>query len=174
MIRWLILVAICLLSGCASTSKNSISNNQQTASTAVNHSMGNDELLFYLLQKEFSYWQATPYRLGGNSKKGIDCSASVQNIYHDAFNISLPRTTERQVQQGYFIYKDQLQVGDLVFFKTGWNIRHVGIYIGDHKFIHASTNKGVTSSVLNNVYWKGKYWQARRILESSKLIMKEY
>ncbi|GLS91844.1 hypothetical protein GCM10007916_29140 [Psychromonas marina] len=127
--------------------------------------MSEDNLLFYLLRKEFSKWQGTPYRLGGNSKKGIDCSALVQNIYRDSFNITLPRTTETQVEQGYLVYRNQLQIGDLVFFKTGWNTRHVGIYIGNEEFIHASTSQGVITSSLNNVYWKPRYWQAKRILD---------
>ncbi|MCP4324216.1 MAG: hypothetical protein GY951_17130 [Psychromonas sp.] len=127
--------------------------------------MKQDELFFYLLRKEYATWQGTPYRLGGNSKKGIDCSAFVKTIYRDSFNVTLPRTTKTQVKKGYHVYKNQLQIGDLVFFKTGWFTRHVGIYIGESKFIHASTSKGVMTSSLKNVYWKKKYWQARRILD---------
>lgn len=127
--------------------------------------MSEDALLFYLLRQAFSQWQGTPYRFGGNDKSGIDCSALVQRIYHESFNISLPRTTENQAEKGYLVYRDQLQVGDLVFFKTGWRTRHVGIYIGRDEFIHASTSKGVIISSLNNVYWKPRYWQAKRIID---------
>jgi cell wall-associated NlpC family hydrolase len=169
--KLIILTFTCLLLGACSSAPNSASsgktNNNVTVNNSAqkNHRMQEDELLFYLLRKELAYWQGTPYRLGGNSKKGIDCSAFVKNVYHDSFNISLPRTTEIQVDKGYLVYKNQLKTGDLVFFKTGWNTRHVGIYIGNNEFIHASTSKGVTTSSLNNVYWKQKYWQARRILE---------
>ena len=126
--------------------------------------MGEDQLLFYLLRREFFRWQGTPYRLGGNNKKGIDCSALVQHIYRDSFNIHLPRTTKTQVKKGLLVYRHQLQIGDLVFFKTGRDTRHVGIYIGNNQFIHASTSKGVITSSLDNIYWKPKYWQAKRIL----------
>lgn len=168
--KLLILAFTCLLLGACSSAPDSNSagkknNTASVSSTQKNHNMQEDELLFYLLRKEFSYWQGTPYRLGGNSKKGIDCSAFVKNVYHDSFNIALPRTTETQVKKGYLVYKDQLKTGDLVFFKTGWSTRHVGIYIGNNEFIHASTSKGVITSKLDNVYWKKKYWQARRIID---------
>jgi len=156
-----------LLAGCSTAPKSNgptKTANKNKAPTQTQN-MGEDQLLFYLLRKEFAYWQGTPYQLGGNSKNGIDCSAFVKNVYHDSFNLKLPRTTATQVKKGYLVYKDQLQIGDLVFFKTGWNIRHVGIYMGDNKFMHASTSKGVITSSLDNVYWKKKYWQARRILD---------
>lgn len=167
---FILLCLIVLLAGCSSStqqqgSSNAGNNAKQTQTTVNNSAMGQDELLFYLLRKEFSYWQGTPYRLGGDSKKGIDCSAFVQHVYRDSINIRLPRTTETQVNKGYLVYRDQLQIGDLVFFKTGWKTRHVGIYMGNDQFIHASTSKGVISSSLNNVYWKKKYWQARRLID---------
>jgi len=136
-----------------------------TEPVIADNNMNKDELRFALLQKAFAQWQGAPYQFGGNSKSGIDCSSFVQIVYRDSFNIYLPRTTKIQVQQGYFVYKDQLRVGDLVFFKTGWKTRHVGIYTGGDDFIHASTSKGVIRSSLNNVYWKANYWQAKRILE---------
>lgn len=161
---------IALLAGCSSSTQQQGNshpeNNKKTVKTTTkNSSMNQDELLFYLLRKEFAYWQGTPYRLGGDNKRGIDCSAFVLHVYRDSVNISLPRTTETQVKKGYLVYRDQLQVGDLVFFKTGWKTRHVGIYMGDDTFMHASTSKGVIISSLNNVYWKKKYWQARRLIE---------
>jgi hypothetical protein len=159
-----------LIAGCSSAPQHSDAKKTLEKLDAHNKAspkptMNQDELLYYLLQKEFFVWQGTPYRLGGNNKRGIDCSALVKNIYLDSFNIKLPRTTETQVKNGYLVYKNQLQVGDLVFFKTGWSTRHVGIYMGNNEFIHASTSKGVITSSLENVYWKDKYWQARRILE---------
>ncbi|WP_284204939.1 NlpC/P60 family protein [Psychromonas marina] len=169
--RVLICISILFLAACSTSSNRESSTSSSTKASDVKNqrtqtsNMSEDNLLFYLLRKEFSKWQGTPYRLGGNSKKGIDCSALVQNIYRDSFNITLPRTTETQVEQGYLVYRNQLQIGDLVFFKTGWNTRHVGIYIGNEEFIHASTSQGVITSSLNNVYWKPRYWQAKRILD---------
>jgi len=151
--------------GCSSNATRVASHTQyKTVEGHATSNMNQDELLYYLLRKEYAQWQGTPFRLGGDNRQGIDCSALVQQIYHDSFSVDLPRTTESQALQGQFVYKTQLQVGDLVFFKTGWNTRHVGIYIGKDEFIHASTSKGVITSSLNNVYWKPKYWQAKRIL----------
>jgi len=157
MLRSIFIFSICLLMGC-SNSPSGVTNNN-------NEGLGQELLLSSQLQKAFSYWQGTPFRLGGDNKKGIDCSALVQNIYHDSFNVRLPRTTDKQVQKGFVVSRDQLQVGDLLFFKTSWNVRHVGIYIGHNKFIHASTSKGVITSSLDNSYWKSRYWQAKRILD---------
>lgn len=123
-----------------------------------------DDLLYVLLRNEYSHWVGSPYELGGNSLDGIDCSSLVQQVFQNSFNISLPRTTEYQVEKGDYIQKSSLKVGDLVFFKTGRTTRHVGIYMGDNKFFHASTSKGTKISSLSNVYWKKHYWQSRRII----------
>jgi hypothetical protein len=123
-----------------------------------------DDLLYVLLRNEYSHWAGSPYELGGNSLDGIDCSSLVQQVFKYSFNIALPRTTEYQVEKGEYIQKSSLKVGDLVFFKTGRRTRHVGIYMGDDKFFHASTSKGTKISSLNNVYWKKHYWQSRRII----------
>ncbi|MGB5396965.1 MAG: NlpC/P60 family protein [Gammaproteobacteria bacterium] len=108
-------------------------------------------------------WKGTPYRYGGLSKRGVDCSGFVYLTYRNKFDIDLPRSTEQLSNTGTTISKSQLTSGDLVFFKTGLSKRHVGIYLGDRKFLHASTSKGVTISNLNNVYWRKKYWKAQRI-----------
>ncbi len=124
-----------------------------------------EDLLTLLLRNEFDIWKGTPYRLGGANEGGIDCSALTQKIYLNTFNIKLPRTTYRQAKQGYAVQKNSLLAGDLVFFKTSISERHVGIYIGENKFIHASSSKGVMISKLNNTYWRSKYWQSRRIID---------
>ena len=114
-------------------------------------------------------WAGTPYRLGGTGVGGIDCSALVQNVFSETFHLQLPRSTEGLVQQGTQVSRDALQVGDLVFFRPPGRYQHVGIYIGDGYFLHASTSKGVILSKLNNSYWKRHYWQARRTLEPTLL-----
>ncbi|PKG37252.1 NlpC/P60 family protein [Psychromonas sp. Urea-02u-13] len=165
--KLIIITLTCFFLGACSVPSKPSSSAKSSNKAQVNksQSMNEEQLLFYLLRKEFAYWQGTPYQLGGNSKKGIDCSEFVKNVYRDGLNFTLPRTTKTQVEKGYLVYKNQLQVGDLVFFKTGWRTRHVGIYIGNNEFIHASTSKGVITSKLDNVYWKKKYWQARRIID---------
>ncbi len=115
--------------------------------------------------KFYKEWKGVKYRFGGNSKRGIDCSAFIQKAYKKTLNIKIPRTTLQQSKKGRKIQKSQLKLGDLVFFKTGRNSRHVGIYIEDGKFMHASTKKGVTISRLNNVYFNKHYWKSKRILD---------
>jgi cell wall-associated NlpC family hydrolase len=116
-----------------------------------------------LLNQQYQSWQGVPYRYGGTSRAGIDCSAFVQITFQQQLNQHLPRTTAQQSLQGIAIKKSQLRSGDLVFFKTGIRTRHVGIYLGDGHFLHASTNKGVTITPLNDHYWQRHYWQSRRL-----------
>ena len=108
-------------------------------------------------------WRGVPYRLGGGSKKGIDCSAFVSVAYQQMLGLSLPRTVKEQQALGKEVARDKLQKGDLIFFKTGRRSHHVGIYVGDDSFLHASTSQGVKVSSLDNVYWKARYWIARRL-----------
>lgn len=115
------------------------------------------------LYAQYDNWQGTPYRLGGLDKKGIDCSGFVYITFKQRFGFTFPRTTKEQVKQGNGVARSKLKPGDLVFFKTGWRVRHVGIYISNGQFLHASKSKGVVISSLDNVYWQEKYWQARRI-----------
>ena len=108
-------------------------------------------------------WKGTPYRLGGVSKKGVDCSGFVYLAYLNIVGDKLPRTVNAQRILGKEVPRNQLKAGDLVFFKTGRTTRHVGIYMSENRFLHASTKKGVKISNLNNVYWKSRYWFAKRI-----------
>lgn len=108
-------------------------------------------------------WKGTPYRLGGLSRNGIDCSGFVYLAYLDIVGDKLPRTVNAQRTLGKDVPRNQLIIGDLVFFKTGRTTRHVGIYMGQDNFLHASTKKGVKISSLNNVYWKPRYWFAKRL-----------
>ena len=114
-------------------------------------------------------WVGTPYRLGGTNERGIDCSALIQNVYRDTFNVQLPRTTRQQVKQGRQVDRSELQPGDLVFFNPPGVGRHAGIYIGSGRFMHASSSKGVMISRLDNSYWQRYYWQSRRTLEPTHL-----
>ena len=123
-----------------------------------------DDLLYAVLRSEYTYWAGSPYRLGGNTLQGIDCSSLVQQVFKNSFNIPLPRTTEYQAKKGHSIKRSQLKVGDLVFFKTSRTTRHVGIYMGDNEFFHVSTSKGTKISSLSNPYWRKHYWQSRRII----------
>ncbi len=112
----------------------------------------------------YSEWEGVGYKLGGDSKNGIDCSGFIQKAFKEKFNLTMPRTTTLQSEVGKEIDKNELRSGDLVFFKTG-EINHVGIYLEDGMFIHASTKIGVTISELDNSYFSKSYWKAQRVID---------
>ncbi|WP_238714763.1 MULTISPECIES: C40 family peptidase [Tenebrionibacter/Tenebrionicola group] len=105
------------------------------------------------------------YKWGGMNTAGIDCSALMQKIFQRGLAKNLPRTTAEQIKQGQRISVSDLRPGDLVFFQTKPHTRHVGVYIGEEKFIHASSSMGVTMSSLENNYWIHHFEAARRILD---------
>lgn len=108
-----------------------------------------------------------PYKYGGtNIKTGIDCSGYTRYVFSQ-LGISLKRTSKEQYTQGTAVSKSELQPGDLVFFNTsGKGVSHVGIYLGDNKFISATTSGGVEIDSLNDpYYWGSRYVGARRVAE---------
>ena len=108
----------------------------------------------------------TPYRMGGTTERGLDCSGLVYTVYQD-FGIALPRTSQDQSRFGQKVSRGDLSRGDLVFFRTGKGSRvtHVGIYTGKGEFIHASTrSKRVKYDRLDNKYFKNRYVTARRVM----------
>ena len=117
---------------------------------------------------QYQRWKGTRHRLGGTGSQGIDCSGFVTAVYRDAFNINLPRTTQAQVHKGKSVSLNELQPGDLVFFKPPDYPRHVGIYLNRSKFVHASKSKGVTISKIDEYYWGKYFWTAKRIIPDSK------
>jgi cell wall-associated NlpC family hydrolase len=116
-----------------------------------------------ILHDQLREWRGVRYREGGLSKRGIDCSGFVYLTYLHRFGIRLPRTTGGQAAIGTPVSRNQLRPGDLVFFKTAWKTRHVGIYFGNGQFVHASTSNGVMASSLDNPYWTRAYWKGVRV-----------
>lgn len=116
------------------------------------------------LLREFYVWKGTPYRLGGNTMRGIDCSGFARHMYTALFSLNVPRSTREFMGVGQKIGRDSLQPGDLIIFSPRSYPRHVGIYIGENKFIHASSNKGVSMANLDSRYWKRAYRSARRLI----------
>jgi lipoprotein Spr len=111
-------------------------------------------------------WLGTPYDYGGESKSGTDCSGFTMQIFKEGAGMDLPRTTEEQVKLGSAVSKEDLKFGDLIFFNTtGENPSHVGIYIGDDMFAHASVSFGVTLSSMYSSYYKKRYTEARRVIQ---------
>lgn len=152
-----ILSLLLLLAGCQSSPpRSSLGSSPMLEGT----SQVTEQQTLQQLYAQHQQWQGTPYRLGGQSRSGIDCSAFVQTTFSDRFGITLPRTTGQQITVGKQVAKAELQAGDLVFFRNG---QHVGIYLEEDKFLHASTRLGVTISSMNNVYWSRKYWRSIRV-----------
>lgn len=165
----LVFILISFFTGCFS--KNALSNNsskqfpdKQTIEYKKNSNTSYNNL-HEKLKLQYKNWKGVKYKYGGNSKNGIDCSAFVQKTFKDKLNIKIPRTTALQSKIGKEISKNQLEMGDLIFFKTGYKSRHVGIYLEDGKFMHASTKRGVTISRLDNSYYKKHFWKIKRVID---------
>lgn len=134
---------------------------------AIKHNKTIDNIL-----TEAQTYLGTPYRYGGMTRKGIDCSAFVLSVFGAAAGLTLPRVAASQAQQGERIEKENLQKGDLIFFSHGKRISHVGIVEdvteeGEIKFIHAATSRGVMISSLNDSYWGPRYRFAKRVISEN-------
>ncbi len=116
-----------------------------------------------VLYRQLKEWRSVPNRVGGLSKSGVDCSGFAYLTYSSYFGILLPRSTTAQARVGDEIGQDELRPGDLVFYKTGVVQRHVGMYTGNRRFIHASSSKGVMESDMDNPYWTRSYWKSVRV-----------
>jgi len=113
-------------------------------------------------------WIGTPYRFGGSSKKGIDCSAFTKELYSDVFNLDIRRNSRDIFSMVSPVSKDELKEGDLVFFKIhSRRISHVGIYLGNNRFAHASS-KGVAISSLDDAYYSRYFYKGGRLLSAFK------
>lgn len=121
------------------------------------------------LEEAAQDWFGVPYKWGGSSKEGVDCSGFVQNLYREAFSIRLPRVTETQVQTGSKVSREEVQPGDLVFFRPEDEYNHVGVYLGEGTFVHASSSQGVTKAPFDKNYWQQYYWTSRRPLKPSSI-----
>ncbi|MGQ0286256.1 NlpC/P60 family protein [Pasteurellaceae bacterium 22721_9_1] len=152
-----------ILAGCSSS--NHVLNRSEYDGINYKGQLDDPIMVITLLSEQQREWAGSPYMLGGNTKAGVDCSGFTRTTFMDRFNIHLPRTTTEQATYGKKVPRSQIQTGDLVFFKTGRgpNGYHVGIYVKEDKFLHASTKGGVIYSSLNSPYWTKTFWQVRRI-----------
>ena len=120
------------------------------------------------LYKFIYEWIGTPYSFGGNTKRGIDCSAFAKTVYEKVFNTSILRNSRDIFSMTDPLSKDELKEGDLVFFKIkSRSISHVGVYLGDDRFAHSSSG-GVKISSLNDLYYRRYFYKGGRILESAR------
>jgi cell wall-associated NlpC family hydrolase len=147
------------LNGCATASKNLMHLDTNANSVMLQ----NKAVAKQILLSQYEEWKGTQYKYGGLSREGIDCSGFVYETFLSKFGIKLPRQSIIQGEVGVSTSLDALQPGDLIFFKTGFSTRHIGIYIENNEFMHVSESKGVTISNLNEPYWHKRYWKCRRI-----------
>lgn len=138
-------------------------NSNEIIKKAIQHSEAVDDIL-----KEAYSYLGTPYRYGGMSRSGIDCSAFVLSVFSATAGINLPRVAASQAKEGVSVDNESLQKGDLLFFSHGRGIAHVGIVEsvenGEVKFIHAASSKGVSVSSLDSSYWGPRFRFAKRII----------
>jgi len=112
-------------------------------------------------------WLGTPYRYAGKTMKGVDCSGFARVLYENAFNIMLEGGSADIIKNITPVSKNELTEGDLVFFKIRKSrVSHVGVYLGENKFAHASSSSGVMISDLDDPYWKLRYYKGGRIPEN--------
>lgn len=141
--------------------KEVIAESFSTESDILPNGLNRDHFLLEVVQ-----YLGVRYSYGGSTKKGIDCSGFTCQVFKNAASKPLPRSTSEQFRSGEKITRNQLQFGDLVFFNTtGRSPSHVGIYIEDDIFAHASVIEGVTLSSLESTYYKKRFVGARRVIE---------
>jgi lipoprotein Spr len=121
-----------------------------------------------ILLQQIDPWLGVRYKSGGNSIAGIDCSAFTATILSSYRGIQLPRTSREQYRFCEQVNRNELKVGDLLFFRTrGRSISHVGIYLGNDKFVHASSSNGVMVSDRKESYFSARYVGAGRVPQAS-------
>ena len=109
------------------------------------------------LLKSFENWKGTRYAFGGDSSRGIDCSALTRRVYREVFSFELPRVTKDQIKVGRHVSRNNLKPGDILYFRPDGKYNHTAVYLGNSLFINASSSKGVILSSLEHSYWS-KYF----------------
>ena len=153
------LLFLVFLSSCRSITPSY--NYRELARAGVTLGMDIEQEDNHRLYVEASKWIGTPYRNGGSNRKGVDCSGLTAALYNKVYKVKLQRSSDGQLKKDCRrISKRQLQEGDLVFFhgkRSRRTANHVGVYLKNNKFIHASSSQGVIVSDLDESYWK-RYW----------------
>ena len=145
-----------------------VEKNHVDISSLMDNSSGGFSTVKEKMLMEIIKYLNTPYKFGGNSKNGMDCSAFTQAIFNDCASISLLRTAQDQYDEGVQVDDiSALKFGDLVFFDTRRSVKpgHVGIYLGDNLFAHASSKQGVTVSSITQDFYSQRFMGGRRIEE---------
>ncbi len=161
--HFVLIVFCCLVVGCSTVSQQEKARGSKQTRVPDASIPRDTSGIKGRLYAKYKQWEGVPYQWGGLSRSGIDCSGFVHVVYKRELGRVIPRTTELQARLGQHIDTNSLKAGDLVFFRTGRNIRHVGIYLENRKFMHASRTRGVTISQMDQQYWKSRYWKSVRI-----------
>ncbi|WP_297062896.1 NlpC/P60 family protein [uncultured Duncaniella sp.] len=131
----------------------------------------------HALLTEAKSWLGTPYKYGGEDKRGVDCSGLVLKVYKSALDIKLPRNSAEQAGYCSPLQKNQLMPGDLIFFATSGSrkkVSHVGIYVGDGKMVHSSSSKGVIVSNISDDYYVRTYAGAGSVDKYRAMVSGKY
>ena len=148
------LIPILLLCGCAASAP------QAPGSAAAELTPIEIQERLYAQEQQ---WHGAPHKNRGDSAQGVDAPTFVRLVFEEAFGLSLPRAALRQLDRGVEVGQADLTAGDLVFFRPTNSPLHVGIYLSNGEFAHASPAEGVTISRMDAIYWSGAFWTARRL-----------
>ena len=140
--------------------------NLESLSSSLSEFVSSSEVISEDMTMKIIEFLDTPYLWGGNSYRGIDCSAFVQTVMYQALGITLPRTSYEQSNVGMDLAKEELKFGDLLFFDTMNKGRtsHVAIYIGNGMFVHSGSRTGVAFASLNSDYYSKTFLKAKRVI----------
>lgn len=166
--RLLAALALFALTPCGAVWADETDASQGTAAELVSHYTSAAQ---GLVNQGMSYL-GIPYRFGGTSPEtGLDCSGLVQNVFRNALGLDLPRTAREMASLGNRVARNELQPGDLVFFNTmRRTFSHVGIYLGDGRFLHAPAKGGaVRVESMRTSYWAQRFNGARRLVQEDSL-----
>ncbi len=157
----ILVLLLAIFSSCGSTKKvNKNFYSVYSSKLGVQLSGKEDKKLI----KAMSEWKGTPYKYGGLTKRGVDCSGFVSQVYSSAYGKKLHRTSRDMVKDVRFISKGKLRAGDLIFYKIkSRKISHVAMYVANNKIIHATTRNGVRIDDLNNKFYKKYYYRSGRV-----------
>lgn len=167
-----ILVLVLLFTGCATSRKAERSHKAAEEAKekeikekyAAKLAVSADNITNYTLYSFIDDWYGTPYHYAGHSKNGIDCSDFATILYQTVYGRDISGTAGDQFEKCRVIAKDNLEEGDLVFFKiNSKSVSHVGVYLQNNKFVHASVHNGVIISDLDETYYKQYFYKGGRI-----------
>lgn len=155
----IVVIAALALGGCASNQHlPSTSDHSHYQPTAVTPNSAKAEKLWQVFER----YKGAPYHYGGTTGRGFDCSGFITTAYRESLGQQLPRTTSQMLRHGEVVPRREIEPGDVVFFRIAGKDQHAGIYMGDNRFIHASTSSGVIMSELDGYYWRDRFSHARR------------